>query len=355
VRDVSREFFTLDYRLAYSSSSSKSWLVLSTNATVDLQQTWNLVDRSSQAADDWPYYVSEPIYASSKLGDCDGVNLPWFRQADSALLFWEIHHDTVNLPLRLRVAGRAIEVWPDSESWNDNDTPWMRTNEPLIMLFNDNGFNGTPISTRLPSQQTAEHHSPSRTFALRRAIQSILVPTGLFVYNHTGFVALGFVAILEVVNISFKLIAVYSLVVFICWVANGKPRFGSWVRSYWMTRHLIARLPGLNQDTSAWSTHYADDEDNTNSKRRPQSLRGPGDFFRSTSPLDDLFVTFEFTKSMIKPLTFRGKLVDTEDSAEVTGVPNDFKFNVSRRSTNQGQSTHGAAKHDLEKGSPAEG
>jgi hypothetical protein len=47
--------------------------------------------------------------------------------------------------------------------------------------------------------------------------------------------------------------------------------------------------------------------------------------------------------------------VDTEDSAEVTGVPNDFKFNVSRRSTNQGQSTHGAAKHDLEKGSPAEG
>lgn len=48
-------------------------------------------------------YVSDPFVIRVKTGDEDGINLPWFSPADSALLFWEIHRDIAEIPLRLTV------------------------------------------------------------------------------------------------------------------------------------------------------------------------------------------------------------------------------------------------------------
>jgi hypothetical protein len=48
-------------------------------------------------------FVSAPFAAYAKLGDQDGINMPWFPKADATLLFWEIHRDTRDIPLRLQV------------------------------------------------------------------------------------------------------------------------------------------------------------------------------------------------------------------------------------------------------------
>lgn len=66
-------------------------------------------------------FVSAPFAATVRLGDQDGVNMPWFAKADATLLFWEIHQDQENAPLRLQVrksvGESALEVflWAHSQ------------------------------------------------------------------------------------------------------------------------------------------------------------------------------------------------------------------------------------------------
>ena len=271
-----------------------------------------------------------------EFGDVDGMNPPWFWPADACLLFWDIHQETAMIPLRLRVenhrANQTVEVWPESSTWDrsvDDATPWATA--PLVIIYSDDQFRKS-LEVRFPSISGVSHTSPSRTFPIRRGIQSIIVPTGLFVYNHSGFVAIGLVVMFETISLVIKVIALYAMVVLVCWVANGKPSFGPWARSYWLTRLVVAKLPNLNRDSEVWQQETLSDGDSAGSKRRPQPLRGFADFFRSRSPLDDLFVTFEFTKSMVAPITFQRNRADSADGVQVTGVPNNIKFNVSQRS-----------------------
>lgn len=66
-------------------------------------------------------FISAPFAATVKLGDQDGVNMPWFSRADATLLFWEIHDDQANAPLRLQVdksdaqgIGFDVFIWAHS-------------------------------------------------------------------------------------------------------------------------------------------------------------------------------------------------------------------------------------------------
>ena len=65
-------------------------------------------------------FTSAPFIARVKTGDHDGINLPWFTIADATLLFWEIHGDFAEVPLRLTVENASentVQVWPDSDGW----------------------------------------------------------------------------------------------------------------------------------------------------------------------------------------------------------------------------------------------
>ncbi len=356
IRDLqSREFFAIDYQLNSSLDALKTLLILDDETSLDLHAYWDRTDKSPRAPEEGPaYYISEPIYATAKQGDRDGINPQWFRQADACLLFWEIHRETALIPLRLKVFNyqtnsQLIELWPDSIRWNKSDNPSLGVREPLITIHSDDEFIRT-IELRFPYDIEIEQSSPSRTFALRRAIQSLLVPTGLFVYNLTGFMAIGFVIVLEVLSIAFQLLAFYSLVVFVFWVANGKPQFGPWSQSHWLTRHVAARLPTHSQNAHTWDHASRSCDDGAASEHCPQPLRGIGDFFRSRSPLDDLFMTFEFTKYMIEPIIFRRSRTDSGERAQVTGVPNDFKFNLSHRTSKHAHAYQQHEQSDLEKG-----
>lgn len=352
-RDLHRESFAIDYQLNSTLNAAKTWLVLNGETSLDLQAYYSHIDRTVQAPQEAPaYYVSEPIYITAKQGDFDGINPPWFRQADACLLFWEIHQDTALLPLRLKVfdyqvSGQLVQLWPDSIRWDKSDDPSLGAREPLIAIHSDDKFFRN-ITVRFPWDIEMEQSSPSRTFALRRAVQSILVPTGLFVYKHSGFVAVGLATVLYVIIMYVILLtAVYLLVVHVFWIINGRPAFGPWSQSYWLTRRALARLPVQHLDS-----YFADrtQDNESGSRRHPQPLRGVSDFFRSRSPLDDLFITFEFTKYMVEPIRFGRERAGSGHRAQVTGVPNDFRFNLSHRTSKVARAAQEDEQSNMEKG-----
>ena len=353
-RDVDREFFALDYEISSSPYVGKTFLVLGGQTSLDLHAYWDRIEKKPRDFTQGPaYYISEPIQVPVKLGDRDGINPPWFRQADACLLFWEIHRETGLLPLRLKATdtqtgSQTIEIWPDSDSWSNNNDPSMRAKEPLATFYSDDEFGS--IDVQFPYADEVEHTSPSRTFALRRVIQSVILFIGFAVYSHSGFMAIGLVAIIWAIDFVVKLVAFYAVLVFVVWVVKGGPEFSPWVQSYWLTRHTIARLPRLNQDSTVWDHAPSTCPDSVTRERQPQALRGIGDFFRSRSPLDDLFVTFEYTKYMVEPIRFRRQRTNSGERAQVTGVPNDFKFNVAHRPHNDGRSNQQEQQLDLEKG-----
>lgn len=52
--------------------------------------------------------------------------------------------------------------------------------------------------------------------------------------------------------------------------------------------------------------HDLDDDEDREEEVRARPLTGPVSFFKSSSPLDDLFVTFAWTRWMVRPI-WRGR------------------------------------------------
>jgi hypothetical protein len=73
--------------------------------------------------------LSLPIPLFFPNGDDDGINLPWFNTADSALLFWWLHHDNVEMPVRVRRVRvgeiERVELWADAAEWDLVSAPWL--------------------------------------------------------------------------------------------------------------------------------------------------------------------------------------------------------------------------------------
>lgn len=82
--------------------------------TLNLTHYVNLPGKTSDPSES---HLSEPMNLEAKMGDLDGINLPWFSKADGALLFWYIHRDTIDIPVRVRVSNSVVEIWADSSQW----------------------------------------------------------------------------------------------------------------------------------------------------------------------------------------------------------------------------------------------
>jgi hypothetical protein len=241
IHKTHREFFAIDYTVKYLPASSQTLLILDHDTKIDLNKYWsdpsnhnpNTNNRGAHPVSaSQPSYVSSPISIRAKLGDRDGINPPWFHQTDAALLYWDIHHDTALIPIRFKVYDYQIEVWPDSDQWDKDGSASLLVKKPLITVYNPDGDRGMNMQVRLPYDDDTENTSPSRTLPLRRGIQRILVPTGLYVWNHSGFVAVGLFMVYEIFDLAFKGLVVYAMVVVACWIGNGRPLFGPWAQRH---------------------------------------------------------------------------------------------------------------------------
>jgi hypothetical protein len=92
-----RWYFALDMRLGWNNTNS-------------IMIGGNLFDLDKYTAVN---FTDVRFTATSRGGDNDGINLPWFDHADSALLYWQIHRDDnpAELLVKAPIPG-TIQFWP---------------------------------------------------------------------------------------------------------------------------------------------------------------------------------------------------------------------------------------------------
>jgi hypothetical protein len=107
-----------------------------TNTSAATDEDPNHLAHSSFPIANGEISLSPPIPFILPNGDDDGMNLPWFNKADSALFFWWILHDNIEMPVRVRrvrmrertgrmVDGKEVleekekvEIWADAAEWD---------------------------------------------------------------------------------------------------------------------------------------------------------------------------------------------------------------------------------------------
>lgn len=148
---------------------------------------------------------------------------------------------------------------------------------------------------------------PSLTFPIRRFILHALKPVTLNVVGPVIEAVFFSGVIPEILRLMIIAALWFAAVTFGCWVAARRPPFERFVRTFPLTRWMY-RTPAKRMIYGpAGFIAEVDDEDDSHERdfvdrRKPQPLRGVTDFFRSRSPLDDLCVTFEYTKWLLKPI-----------------------------------------------------
>jgi hypothetical protein len=249
-------------------------------------------------------FVSSPFDTRAKAGDQDGINLPWFSYADATLLFGQsdIHgQDTAILSLRARwtESGR-FELWPDSHYWT-NDSSKTPALSPLLSLENYRKNNHAQFHAILPAETPS--FSPSYTYPVRVMILRILKPTGLMLGEFLGVLGSIGSVIWNLVTLVAQWLILYMVVVVVVWCIRGRPPFREFFATSLLTKFIYTALVSNGEQRSSSVDLVDVDDDNV----QPTPLTSIWDFFRSTSPLDDLFVTFTVTRPLTQPLLHRSQ------------------------------------------------
>ncbi|KAJ9616469.1 hypothetical protein H2200_000188 [Cladophialophora chaetospira] len=301
--------------------------------------TFNLNHPYSPKTETAAFVWWDTVKVEAKTGDHDGINLPGFSHADSALLYWEIHRDVATLPLWVTIEEgilegkpiRRVDIKPDGEAFDPlktNETNRAAPNS-LLTLFVDPEHPTRSLRhamwPRIRNSKTQSsdlrpfkpNSSPSRTFPIRRAIQAILVPSWFFIDEVVFPLIEASASILSgAVHLVFWLIIIYVVAVLAYWKASGAGAFWPWTRTFWMTRAMVrylgARISPARFGTDVDKADLDGSEGETSdtasavtSREGPTPLTSPWAFFTSSSPLDDLFVTFEATKPLVQPIGLR--------------------------------------------------
>ena len=118
-----RRYMSLDFTLLQDEVTGNKSLVVGSGsdplAKFFNTQTLQPLHNISLSLDVDNVHLSQPIKLSSRTGDLDGINPSWLATADSALLFWWIHHDYATIAVRVRSLpiDNKIEIWPDADYW----------------------------------------------------------------------------------------------------------------------------------------------------------------------------------------------------------------------------------------------
>ncbi|KIW70388.1 hypothetical protein PV04_02661 [Phialophora macrospora] len=318
-RRSQRSSFALDF--AYNASARS----LTMSGYYDAQ-VWNLTMLMEVASnEDGNIYLTEAFGVAVKTGDHDGINMPWFTPADATLLFWEIHKDVVTVSLRIRVFGDGnVQVLPDGNLWaHANYAQRQHSIVPLLSLVVDpTNAEGALQQAIWPAGEVTPNSSPSSTFRARRTILRVLLPSwSLVAKGVIPRIGKLIIVLAGALYLAFWMCVVYTAVVMACWKASRTAAFWPWARTFWMTRHVVsylgakvsssARGPDEGRIVVATDGNKADATasgagDEVVSSTGPRPLTSPWAFFTSSSPLDDLFVTFEATKPLVQPIGRNG-------------------------------------------------
>ncbi|KAJ4512071.1 hypothetical protein HRR83_006024 [Exophiala dermatitidis] len=300
-------------------------------------------------------HASAPFILHAKAGDpvdetADegfSIMLPSFPEADATLLSWEIYREVAELPLRMRAVDEStVQIWPDSKYWdadrakglrNPGDTP--QKFPPLLSIkFNTTKLKSPPttvVDTHLPfriqfpNPGSEPNSSPSQTFVIRRTICSLVVPVTLYLDQFFDvFIYASITLLIQIARLSLVTLAIYFCIVLACWKSKGSPPFTQFVRTFWLTKVPVACLSAFSVWCGLSRTRdpeacYGDDEYIRDEKEKylyhqnddPEGqatgghrpLTGVRDFFLSRSPLDDLLVTFEATRGLVRPWSDRSR------------------------------------------------
>lgn len=275
----------------------------------------------TRLANSTPRFLTERCYIWTSAGNRDGFSLPDFNNADAALLYHQSRDTWTDVSIQLLVPKTGIvELWKWSDGWearnasdialiDDEDRSWY-----LIATFD---VSSAVQRSRVPQISEIEilfqyAMLPTRTLPVRKIILRILAP----LYTHLEWTLSTFLVpgleFLYVVSLSAGLFAMaYTLVAYAAWSYLGRQRsFGRWCRDFWMTKHAARLLAGPGRPRTWGPKGPLDDEDDeedrdANYRAPPELLTCVFDFFRSSSPLDDLLVTFNSTRWMVQPLSRR--------------------------------------------------
>lgn len=283
-----------------------------------------------------PCFVREGIHMWMAAGDLHFPSLPYFSYADSTLFFHQTQRSWKSVYLRLLVPEKGtVQIWkpiPGWETFLSRDIPSIDdTDREMGLIASFTLPTESTTSSMQLSDISATIYSaqlPSRTRALRSALLFLLAPLLYVVeFVYLAIIYPGAVALTSGINLLIRFYPIYLLIVLMCYfIFGGGLPFKVWARNFWMTRFFARRLfdaptpsvwgasgpllgdNGMDKDEYGHyrynvSRHYeVEDEDDVVPEARAKPLTGPISFFRSSSPLDDLLVTFKWTQWMIRPI-----------------------------------------------------
>lgn len=115
---------------------------------------------------------------------------------------------------------------------------------------------------------------------------------------------------------------VYLLVVLACWSKRGRPNFWPWARRFVLTRAIVRYARPTVEGEDEEFEEYEDAEGTETNRIEPKALTSPWAFFTSSSPLDDLLVTYEVTRPFVRPihLTLRRRRTQDVEAGEVAAT-----------------------------------
>lgn len=280
-------------------------------------------------------HITEPISVVARTGDQDGINPPWFWPADATLLYWWIHRDNAVMPVRVRwTANYAVELWPDSKEWVSGASQPPKDLQPLLTIESLYAEDAEKFWAFAPKAPISS--SPSRTYPIRVALLTIIAPTGLLFYSI--FCALG-----SLVSVNIFWLIVIGVPV-VLWYAKGKPRLDE--------LRMLGPLRNM---------HYANNESlesraaaEADGRRFSWSWNW---FITSRSPLDDVLRSFETTRHLTRPLSFRRPSTDdsgAEDDSALSDVDSERTLRADEEAPqkDEDRGKESRAEGDLEKGRP---
>jgi hypothetical protein len=221
-------------------------------------------------------------------------------------------------------------LWPDSQEWLSGSSglqPLPEDLQPLLTI--ENLYAEDPELFRAFAPKAPISSSPSRTYPIRVALLSIIAPTGLLFYSILSAVGSLFSA-----NI-FWLIVVVVPVIF--WYVRGKPR-----------------LRELRMPESMQNIRYGDAESLESAAEAGGTFRWSWNWFvTARSPLDDVLRSFETTRHLTPPLSFRRPSTDGSviaDDSAFSDVDSERTLAADEENSEKGEESR--ATFDLEKGKP---
>ena len=197
-------------------------------------------------------YLSFPITARVRSGDLGHIiNMPWFDYADANLFHHQMHGFPGDLSTRVLTipATKEVQIWKDSPSWRS----WNTFSDPseldeerravglLASFSNLQTVKGARASISGIVVSDVKGRLPSKTYRLRSAILEVIAPTLMIL-----FVLLEFVILPAILTFIGPCIAIYAVLVLVCWIGYGQPPFREWASRFFLTRGLF-RQPTRNK------------------------------------------------------------------------------------------------------------